>query len=161
MFSKLTKKDFWETEDALIWVWSRSLGLALLLSLAAACGRTWTIISIDTARYLLSAVMGVSGSILGFLVIYLIFAFEGIRRFFGRYSNGILRRDRFIWTMCWFFSAIILVSLAAMSRVDHRDWFWGLILNLRCFSFSIAIGTISSQSAVSQVVGGQGPARSG
>jgi len=96
----------------------------------------------DTARYILTAIMGVSGSILGFLVIYLSFAFEGIRRFFGRYSNTIFRRDRFIWSMCWFFSGIILVCLGALCLVDHPGPFWRFLINLSCFAFLIAIGTI-------------------
>jgi hypothetical protein len=142
MVKKLRTKEFWKTEDALLWVWWRSFGLSLVLSFVAATGTTWVTISIDTARYMLSAIMGVSGAILGFLVVYLSFALDGIRRLFGRYSNAIFRKDRFIWSMCGFLALIILLSLAAMCVVDHRGWFLRLLFNLSCFSFSIAIATV-------------------
>jgi hypothetical protein len=142
MFTSFLHSGFWRKSGRQVLPWSISLLLAIILSTGAAMGFTWVTVTVDTSRYILSAIMGVSGSIIGFLVIYLTFAFEGIRRFFGRNSNSIFLRDSFIWFLCRFFSGIILVSLLALCVVDHPGWWWRWVFNFSCFSFLIGISMI-------------------
>jgi hypothetical protein len=114
----------------ILWLVLGYLLLSITVSTFARLGVTWVKITVDSARAILGTVMGVSGSILGFLVIYLTFAFDGIRRFFGRHSNFIIRRDPAIWILCGFFSWVIVVSLLAFLYVDHPGGWWRCIFNL-------------------------------
>jgi hypothetical protein len=120
------------------------LGLAYILALVVVCVASFEIhplftLSLDTVRAILSTVMGVSGSILGFLVIYLTLALESIRKYFGRHAIAIFRRDPVIWILCIFFSYVIILSLLAFCIVDQPGWWLTFLFNLSCLSFVLGI----------------------
>lgn len=123
------------------------LGFAYALALGVVCVSSFAKhplfpLSLDTVRAILSTVMGVSGSILGFLVIYLTLALESIRRYFGRHAINIFRHDPVIWILCVFFSYIIIISLVAFCAVDLQGWLLTFLFNLSCVSFLLGIGLI-------------------
>ncbi len=129
------------------WVRNRlliRLGLTYILTFVVVCvsslmGKKLFPVSLDTARAVLSTVMGVSGSILGFLVIYLTLALDSIRRYFGRHSISVFKRDPIIWVLCVFFSYVIVVSLLAFCVVDQPSVWLSFLYNLSCISFVLGI----------------------
>src|SRR5580704_14290347 len=87
---------------------------ALILSWRVAMGAVWIKLSQETAKLIAATIMGVSGSIIGFLVIYLSISFEAIRRNYGKYALRIFRSDFYIWSLSIFFSIVVLLGLLAL-----------------------------------------------
>lgn len=116
--------------------------LAVLLSISVLKGVSWVTLTPDTAKTILSTLMSVSGSIIGFLVIYLSLALEGMKRNYGKHAVSIFRRDTSVWVLCYFFSIVIIIALFSFFYADQEGDFWIWSFNIACLSFGVGIALI-------------------
>jgi hypothetical protein len=118
------------------------LASLVFLTLMVSCRLFWLSVSPDTAKGILYTMMGVSGSIIGFLVIYLSLALEGMKRNYGKQAIAYFRQDRVVWLLCWVFCFVILISLSSCCYADQRGYFWTWSFNVACLSFATGIALI-------------------
>jgi hypothetical protein len=114
----------------------------IALSLCVKADAWMVSLSRDTAKAILSTIMGVSGSIIGFLVIYLSLALEGLKRHYGKQATAMFLKDRTIWVMCGFFCAILLLAITSFLWGDTSNPFFKWTFNFSCLFFSIGIAAI-------------------
>jgi hypothetical protein len=114
--------------------------IALSLSIRA---NVWVVsLGRETAKTILSTIMGVSGSIIGFLVIYLSLALEGLKRHYGKQATAMFLKDRTIWVMCGFFCTILLLAIWSFLWADAPGRFFIWSFNFSCVFFAIGIAAI-------------------
>jgi hypothetical protein len=118
------------------------LSVLLTLTFALNKGVYWITLNLDTAKMVLSTLMGVSGSIIGFIVIYLSLALEGMKRNYGKQAVDLFRKDASVWLLCWVFCFILIVALAALLFSDRRGVFPLWLFNAACWSFAAGIAII-------------------
>ena len=96
-------------------------------------------IKLDTIKSVLSTIIGASGSIVGFLVIYLSISFENFRRNYGQYGSKFFQSNSLILTFLGLLLLTILISFLAFLLIDSNSFFKIYLFNISCFYFFISL----------------------
>jgi hypothetical protein len=100
------------------------LTTSIVLSLSIRANVWIVFLGRETAKAILSTIMGVSGSIIGFLVIYLSLALDGLKRHYGKHATAMFLKDRTIWVMCGFFCIVLLLAISSFLWSDTAASFF-------------------------------------
>lgn len=68
--------------------------------------------------------------------------FENFKKNYGEYATEIFRKDTAVWITCYFFIVVILTGAFALILSDSNNALSVLLLNLTCFYFCLAVGTL-------------------
>jgi hypothetical protein len=110
-----------------------------LLCMASRKDYYWVLIQRDTTKSITGVVMEVSGSFIGFLVIYLSISFDNLQSNFGKYALNLFRKDSLLTSVSSLFAVIIIVALSYYLLADNNPVFADIIFNLTCVAFISAV----------------------
>lgn len=112
---------------------------SLTLALFIFNNKHLTVVNMDTAKSILNTIMCVTGSFLGFFVLYLSISLENFKRNYGQYALEIFRKNKLVLSVVFEFLFIIILGLFALMFIDRNNWFSVLLFNLVCYYFSITL----------------------
>lgn len=96
-------------------------------------------ISHDSIKAILSAIIGTSGSIVGFLVIYLSISFENLKKNYGKYGVKFFQSNRLILIYLSLLIITILFSFFSFILVDTNTFFKMYLINISFFYFVVSL----------------------
>lgn len=96
-------------------------------------------IKTETSKSILSTLIGATGSMVGFIVIYLSISFENLKRNYGQYGTKLFQSNSLILTFLSLLILTILISLFAFILSDSSSFFKNFLLNISFFYFFISL----------------------